>query len=412
MNKLLDKVYPYTLFPLFAFPLLKENFSMIFLGVFALFTIRYSFVNNMRVKLNLNWLVFTIPFFIVVFASTFRGELVKNLGEINHSLLFLVLPLLFYMAAENLFTKEKIIQYFKFLVYSCAVLIFIYIALFLLNHQFYELFATKYNSSLFRDFVYSKTNFFTIHPAYLTSITLFGTAFLIEKLKTKFNYLHLFLIILFFLFTFLLLTKLNIVLVTILILYSIFTYSKIKTFYKISVALFISVAAFVLIYITPGMMLRILEVINSLNTEPVGVAYDSTNIRKAIYSCDFYLIKENCWFGVGFSELKAELLNCFKENYQSEFYKNHLYLTHNYFIYVLLGSGILGLFSLAYFFYKSYSFLLNFKSLMINVFMLNTLLMCMIEDYLYRQNGILFFLLVLLSLFKFSSKNKTNLFDK
>ena len=160
------------------------------------------------------------------------------------------------------------------------------------------------------------------------------------------------------------------------------------------------------------MMLRIFEVINSLNTEPIGAAYDSTNIRKAIYTCDFYLIRENYWFGVGFSELKLELLNCFKENYQSVFYKDHLYLTHNYFIYILLGSGIFGLISILYFFYKSYTFLLNLKSLTIGVFMLNTLLMCMIEDYLYRQNGVLFFLLVLLSLFKFNSKNKANLFDK
>ena len=412
MNKFLDKVYPYTLFPLFAFPLLKENISMIFLGVFALFTIRYSFVNKTKVEINFNWLVFTIPFFIVVMASILRGELVKNLGEINHALLFLVLPLIFFLSANELFTKEKIIQYFKFLIYCCAVLIFIYLILFLVNHQFYELFATKYNSSLFRDFVYSKTNFFTIHPAYLTSITLFGTAFCIEQLKAKFSYLYLFLIVLFFSFTFLLLTKLNIVLITILILYSIFTYNNIKVFYKITLALLITLAAFTLIYFTPGMMLRIFEVINSLNTEPIGAAYDSTNIRKAIYTCDFYLIRENYWFGVGFSELKIELLNCFKENYQSEFYKDHLYLTHNYFIYILLGSGIFGFISILYFFYKSYSFLLNFKSLTIGVFMLNTLLMCMIEDYLYRQNGVLFFLLVLLSLFKFNSKNKANLFDK
>jgi O-antigen ligase len=412
MNKFLDKVYPYTLFPLFAFPLLKENISMLFLGVFALFTIRYSLVNKTKTIIKSNWLVFSVPFFIVVIASLLRGELVKNLGEINHALLFLVLPIFFFLSSDELFTKEKIVHYFKFLIYCCAVLIFIYILLFLVNHQFYELFATKYNSSLFRDFVYSKTIFFTIHPAYLTSITLFGTAFCIEELKSRFSYLYLFLIILFFSFTFLLLTKLNIVLITMLILYSIFRYSKIKIIYKFSLVLLIAVVSIILIYITPGMMLRILEVINSLNTEPIGAAYDSTNIRKAIYTCDFLLIKENFWYGVGFSELKLELLNCFKENYQSDFYKNHLYLTHNYFIYVLLGSGIFGLISLLYFFYKSYSFLLNFKSLTIGVFMLNTLLMCMIEDYFYRQNGILFFLLILLSLFKFHSKYKTNLFDK
>jgi len=414
MNKTLNKIYPFTIYPLFAFPLLKENLSMIFLGVFGLLTIRNFCLNRINKKFDKRWLFFSIPFFILIISSVFRWSLLKNLGEINHALLFLVLPVFFYLSPKELFTKNKVLSYFKFLGYSSFLLILTYVVLFIINHSFNEFFATKYNSSLFRDFIYSKTVFFTIHPAYFTSILLFVTAFYIEQLKIKFNYFYVSLIVIFYIFTFLALTKLNIVLVNLLITYSIFSELKTKMAYKIIVLSSLIVLCFLLITITPGMFLRITELINSLNTEPIGVAYDSTNIRKAIYTCDFYLLNDHLFTGVGFSEIKLELLNCFESNYTSNFYKDHLYLTHNYFIYIILGCGVFGLLPIIYFFYKNYTFLFRFKSLATSIFMLNTLLMCLIEDYFYRQNGILFFLLISLSLFKFSQiENKeTNLFDK
>lgn len=414
MNKLLDKIYSFIVFPLFAFPLLKENFSMILLGVFGILTIRHSYLNGVNKYIDKKWFVFSIPFFIVFISSILNWSLIKNLGEINHVLLFLVMPILFYLSSEKLFTKEKILSYFKFLTFCSLLLILLYLLLFVINHSFNEIFATKYNSSLFRDFVYSKTNFFTIHPAYFTSVILFVTAFCIEQLKSKFNYFYFALILFFYVFTFLLLTKLNIVLINLLIIYSIFSYSKVKLIYKIIFILILLSLGVLLISLTPGMILRLTELINSLDSDPIGAAYDSTNIRKAIYTCDFYLINEHLFSGVGFSEIKLELLTCFESNYQSEFYKDHLYLTHNYFFYVVLGCGIFGLIPLLYFFYKSYAFLLKFKSLTIYVFMISTLFMCLIEDYFYRQNGVLFFLLILLSLLKFSQKENTvtNLFDK
>lgn len=406
-NNKINNLHSNLIYPLLAFPLWKENITMLFFVVFTIFNIR-TFLQTKKIaglsKIE-GWILF-IPFLIVFFSSIFRNEIAENKDALNHSGLFIAIPMSFFIAPEYLFSKEKINRYLNFLLYSSLVLIIAYLFLFFINNPVNDFFGTKYNSSLFRDFVYEKTKIFTIHPAYFSSVLFLGMAFCVEKIKHTFSLKHLGFIIVFYVFTFLLLSKLNILLMHVLLIYALLSNQSITKKTKlISVFVFgIFIALFIIF--TPGMMKRIVEIQKSFNTVPSGLAFDSTNIRRAIYSCDFELIQDNYLSGVGYSNIANDLYNCFQSKYDSSFFEGANYMSHNYFIYTLLGSGILGLILLFFFTYKTQTFLLRFQSLTFRAFAINTIAMCMIEDYFYRQNGAFFFLLWYLILFRFRLKNK------
>lgn len=406
-NNKINTLHSNLIYPLLAFPLWKENITMLFFVVFTLFNIRSLLLTKKIVGISKieGWILF-IPFLIVFFSSIFRNEIAENKDALNHSGLFIAIPMSFFMAPEHLFSKEKINRYLNFLLYSSLVLIIAYLFLFFINNPVNDFFGTKYNSSLFRDFVYEKTKLFTIHPAYFSSVLLLGMAYCVEKIKHTFSLKYLGFIIVFYVFTFLLLSKLNILLMHILLLYALLSNQSITKKTKLLSGFVFGIFIAVFILFTPGMMKRIEEIYKSFNTVPSGLAFDSTNIRRAIYSCDFEIIQDNYLSGVGYSNIVNDLYNCFKTKYDSSFFEGANYMSHNYFIYTLLGSGILGLIILFFFTYKTQIFLFRFQSLTFRAFALNTLAMCVIEDYFYRQNGAFFFLLWYLILFRFGLKNK------
>lgn len=401
MSNLIVKSYPYSILLLFCFPLLKENLSSFTFLIFAVLTVINCFSFPVKEKKNISIFYFTIPFWIILLDAILYGRLKESSSAINHALLFLLFPLVFYLSPLSLFTKENLDRYFNFLTWICVVLGISYIFLFILNNPLSSLIETKYNSSLFRDFVYSETKVFSIHPAYYTSVVIFCMVFKLKKYTSYPKKIDLIKLVFLYIITFLLLTKLNIVLMNVVLgLFFLFhtSISRINKF----VFIVILVLSFILslIYV-PGLYIRFVEIFTSFGINPTGVAHDSTNIRVAIYTCDLEIIKNNFWKGVGFYDIQNQLLNCFESKYHSSFYENHKYLSHNYFLYILLGSGFIGFIGFLFFCFKVTQFALKLNSFIFYVFIVNTFLMCCIEDYFYRQNGIYFFMLIFLSYFKY-----------
>ena len=153
---------------------------------------------------------------------------------------------------------------------------------------------------------------------------------------------------------------------------------------------------FILVQYTPGIKNRFVEVYKSINVKPKELAFDSTNIRKAIFDCSTNLVKENWVTGVGFENLQAKLNECYAANYDSSFYENHNYLTHNYYLYILISTGILGF--VFYLFYLATIIKISLKSnlFLFNSFIVTILIVCFIEDFFYRQYGVLYFNLILM----------------
>lgn len=394
------KAFPYLISILFLFPLFKESILsfliLLLIGNIIIYIVQYKKFEKPRKEI----LLLTIPFWIIFLSTLLRFESVNSLKPSSNALFFLLLPLVFNYIPLNNFTTENINKYLTILKNVCLFIILSYIILFFYNYTIYDFFIVSNNISKFRDFIYNEITIFKIHPNYFTTILIFCTAFSLEKIKNKKNWIELIYISLFVLITFLLITKINILFIIGLITYYILF--KIKGF-KLQKVLFLVLFLGALSFIiknTPGLNERFYEFKDSLTKPPKDLAYNSTNIRVALYNCDYDLLLENFWVGTGFDNIKDEIEKCLSSKYETSFYKDHQYLTHNYFLYIFISGGVFSFIFFIYYLYSALKTILKANLFILNVFFINTLSVTMIEDFFYRVYGLFFFNLILLIYYK------------
>ncbi len=386
---------------MFTFPLFKENVSSFFFILLAANTVVYSIITKNYKSLNWKRVLFlSIPLWIIIIASSIKGTLITDLKDVNHALFFLLVPLVFGLIPTNYFSKQKIELYISILKNVCLVIGIGYLFAFFYYHSASDFFNVTYNVSAFRNFVYFEIGFFKIHPTYFSAIMLFCIAFSAEKVIRERKYYELFYIIFFTIMTFLLLVKINILSLVILFPLIVFFRSGMTTKRKFIAMPTIIAFMAAIIWFGPGLKNRFIEFYDSVNNPPVGLAHDSTNIRVAILKCSLEIAKDNYMFGIGFEQLPFALHNCFESHYDSEFYKTHKYLTHNYFAYIFLSSGIFALLVFLFYVYKVAEILRRINFFPLYVTAANVFLICLTEDYFYRQFGLLYFNLILMTFLK------------
>ena len=119
--------------------------------------------------------------------------------------------------------------------------------------------------------------------------------------------------------------------------------------------------------------------------------HNSTSIRFTILRCGIKSFKENVFLGVGVGDIDEELMRC----YDSISYDlvDNKYNTHNQYLSILLGTGIVGLLIFCLFLYYNFSIGIN-KSVDDNEYIYILLFYCinmLSENLLERQNGIILF---------------------
>ncbi len=401
MKNITEKLFRILIPLLFTFPLFKENVSSFFFILLAANTVCYSITTKNYKDFNFKRaLLLSIPFWIIVVSSVLRGSLIDNFKDINHAFFFLLFPLIFGLIPTVYFTNKRILLYVSILKNACIIVCFGFIITYFFYHSFEEFFQVTYNVSSFRNFVYFEIPFFKIHPTYFTAIMIFCIANSFENvIKDKkwheFAYIAVFIIL-----TFLLLVKINMLFIIIFVPAMIFFRSNLASKIKVLATVVVSGIMALFIALAPGIKNRFLEFYDSIGKPPVGLAHDSTNIRVAILNCSTEIAKEHYLFGVDFVNLPSVLHSCFEANYDSEFYKDHYYLTHNYFAYIFLSTGILGLLLLLFYTYNVIVILRKINLFIVYVMAVNVFLICFTEDYFYRQFGLFYFCLILFSFMK------------
>jgi O-antigen ligase len=146
-----------------------------------------------------------------------------------------------------------------------------------------------------------------------------------------------------------------------------------------------------LIYFTPSAKIRFTEIINEYNRPLVGLYTSSTSIRLAILNCSINLASDNYLVGMGFDNIQNELNTCYQLNYDSDFYLENNYNTHNYFLYILIGSGVIGLLLFLYSLGYIIKLAIESNNLLFFILLLNVFIVCCVENFLYRVQGLLFF---------------------
>ncbi len=402
----LEKAFLILIPLLFTFPFFKESLSTFIFILVAVTTFFYTVATKEYALKNKELLYFTIPFWIILIRSLFDLGSENNFSPVKNGLFFLLFPVVFGYIPKKFFTEQKLLLYLTILKNICAIIAVSYILMFLYYYDFNAFFVFKYNIPKFRDFVYNEVPFFKIHPTYFTAVVFLCTAFSLENILKKKKYWDIFYVLLFVGITFLLLVKINMLLLFLLtggmLLFRSSLNLKQKGFLFIS---FLTTGVLLITFV-PGVKNRFTEMADSFNKPPTGLAYDSTNIRVAIVECSLELAEKNYLWGVGFSNLSPALENCFSKNYDSNFYLENTYLTHNYYFYIFISSGILGALFLALFLFKLLKAVRRINIFLLTITIGNVLILNLSEDFFYRHYGLFFFCLILFSFFKL--KENTN----
>lgn len=391
-----QKNFTYLIPLLFIFPFFKENIATLFFILLTLNTIYFS-IKNKKFVANKKIVLFTVPFWIIFITSLFWYSDYEDLKPIKNSLYFVLFPIVFLNIPKENFSKDKLNFYFEILKYVVFIISISYFLAFFYYYDYEDLFQYKYEIPKFRDFIYHEIPFFRIHPTYFTTILIFTTAFSALKIITEKKWSEMIFVLLFMITSIVLLAKLNMIFLVLMLVYIIIFKFQISKKYKIIAIILLFIGSIGMIKYVPGVKNRFVEIANSYNNPPKGMSYDSTNIRMAIFNCSKQIAQDNFITGVGFTNTKNVILDCFKSNYDSEFYKDKKYLTHNYFMYILISSGIFGLLFFLYYVFVVIQFTIKINSFLLNVVILNVLLVCLIEDFFYRQFGLFYFSLIFFS---------------
>lgn len=394
-NKLII-ILNFAVISLFLFPFFKENISSLFLIVTSILTFFNLIINKIKFKFSKETLLYSLPFFIILFTNLFAVDAEIDWKNISKSLMFLIFPVVFLNINGDVFKEleSKYIYYFK---YACIVIGIYYIVSFLFNHSFLDFFKEDYNESIFRRYVYNDVAIFKIHPTYYSLFLNVGIVHSLTKSKEEKKSLNVVFILFFIIMILLLSSKMIIIITLFSILYITLKNNSFKKRYLVGImVLFLTGISFL-----PGIKSRFIEMVNDYKGPPKGLYFNSTNIRKSIFDCSLTILKENYIKGVGFSNIQTELNNCYKSNYDSSFFENHNYLTHNYFMYIFIGSGILGFLFFLIYLGNIIRNCLKFNNPILNTILFSSIIVFFFEDFLYRHYGLFFFNLFIFSYIKY-----------
>lgn len=406
MKNISLKLFPFLISLVFLLPILKENLSSFSVILLFINTIIYVISSRDYTNFKFQTLLLTIPFWIVLLNSVCSDNFKNSATHIQHSILFLIMPVLFSAIPNEFFNKNKINLYISVLKNTCLIISIVYVVSFFINVPSWQYNVVFNNESRFRYHIYNDFKLFVIHPTYYTAILILCSAHSLDLFLREKKYFQLIYVFCFLLITILLLTKLNLVFMILLLTLMVF----IRSIYKLKTKLLFAFSLIGLIltfsFFTPGIKDRFLEAYESYNLRPKDDAYDSTNVRKAIFDSSIIIAKENWVLGIGFENLQNKLNTVYKETYKSSFYANHNYMTHNYYFYIFLSSGIFGLFFYLFYIANIIKICLKSNVFLFKVIVLNALIICFIEDYFYRQYGVLYFNLMLMCFIKYSENIK------
>jgi O-antigen ligase len=152
-------------------------------------------------------------------------------------------------------------------------------------------------------------------------------------------------------------------------------------------------AGCVLLLFTPMVQNRLQEMTAKNMQAPVGHNDNGTNVRSGIFACDLELLKDHWLWGVGTGNIQDALNNCLSR-YNTHVYKQFNFNTHNEYLNIWLTTGIFGL--LIWLVCLGYPLAqAAIRHNWVHVYFLVFMLICFVtENYLDRQHGVTFFVLM------------------
>jgi len=319
----------------------------------------FSGKSQTNTKFLKTFALFFLLFFGIVVTSFFVIPQSQLLDTVLSNLYFLLIP--FSLIGITSASKTRLIQFFKAGIYSYLILLILYTC--------YNYYVLETDYDLFKFLELNLELFW--HTSYFSALLLILFIYKTEKpIKNNFNDLIFYAISLAFMF--IINARLPFLVGILLIAVRLFKFLKRKLFRGVVLITTICFIAFLFI-----------SFLGSKPNTNIG-NINSIDARLSIWEASFVQIKENILLGVGSKNTVEAISKSMKEEYKTK-YRN--YNAHNQFIEILLSNGVFIFILFLIFFIKYFFDATDYGK----IFIISCLILFMVESYLQRQSGIIYF---------------------
>jgi O-antigen ligase len=381
------------IFLLYAFTLpFRINFSNLLLGVLVLSSFfNRNFISNLKnTAKNNSFLLPVAYFFIHIIFLINTTDIRSGWFLIEKELSLLVFPVIVF-ANHSRLTRDGIDQILTAFIAGLVVTCFTLIGLFTYL-QIQRPGLTLEN--FFREEAY---HYIQLHPSYFAmylAFAIFILAFKIQDQKSVRDKLILGTII-FFLMIFIPLSGARTSLGAFIILSCLLLFMKVEkpVFRWIVLTGFViglPVLAFLSLKI-PVISKRFDEIRETKFEPPLGIHFNSTNLRIAQLLCSKEILTDNWFLGVGTGDAQKELNECYKGHGWSPALYERSYNTHNQFIQTWITLGIPGLLLLLLILANLIALAIRRNDYLLLSFVILFALCSMTESMFEKNKGVIFF---------------------
>ena len=376
---------------------LKHIINSISIIIFLLFTLTYCLIYKNKVRFNKVSILFISIYLLVVLSLLWTINFDDSIKGLQKMLSFFVIPIGFMFMPE--LNDQKILKILKYFSYSMVIY-----ALFCLIIGVSKFLISQETSHLFYHSLSSPLN--QISAIYLSVYIAFSLFFFVINTNSK-KIIHYFSIIILMIFLLLLSSK---IIISVAFLAIVVYLVKIKRNLLFISALFLLIASF--IFFMPDAPNNVKHRVNTevlktrmtevLTKNEFGQNYYWTGFGLRLFQVRSYfeMVNEDHVFsmGYGISASQKKLIQKYQAyNIYPGFYN---YNFHNQYIQILAELGILGFLLLISIFFLGIINSIKYKNLLFIAFNFLILFLCITESYLWRQRGMVFFITVVLLLYK------------
>lgn len=183
-----------------------------------------------------------------------------------------------------------------------------------------------------------------LHPSYVSFYIVICIGFLLNRIRSLENNSLALLngaVILYFMGALFLMSSKALILASALVLFLYILFiKKISIRSKIIASFSVLSLVFLILFSVPTLKARFETVYREFRL-PNFNDPSTTPVRVGIYSCGFSLAKSNLVLGYGVGDVQTELNKCY-EQYRTNHFRDKDFNTHNYFLYLILSTGIVG----------------------------------------------------------------------
>lgn len=409
----IETLINYSIISFGLFPIIPNKSKGLFIVIIFLISLNYFILDKKKETYLRLLFVNSILLFSYIFSLLYTSDLSYAFRKLGPGISIIIFPLIFTIFLGSFNIKKKVIdQTLKLFSISTLLYMIIFIMYLYFVIQPNNL-KIDYLSVNYLRYFLREMPVIGRHPIYASLYIGVSIIYLISQIyssykKNKIYFFTILIIFSFLAFSLFLISSKSAIIFLLVTAFAIgFNHFKSKLYKTIFITTFFISLVVIIIFI-PRVNSRFKELLESKTYSSENIdKHNSSQIRVAIWQIAFEKIKTAPLLGYGIGDVKSVLSEGYKE--KSPALLENDYNSHNQYLGIWLGTGLIGLILFLYFLYFNNSLAFNSKDVLFLAIVIFFSLHFLTENILERQTGaILFFFLINL----FSTYNYKKVYSK